>query len=521
MGLVALLPAAALLWAATGASGEAPPSPPQEVPASSRLAVTTFTPADGSTVSGPITWQVNVLGGIPGRVDFAIDRSVMSTQTRSPYLYAGTLGGLDTTTLTNGSHTLTATAYPIRGGPAKSSVTVTVSNQTAAVAPTWSLPPAVSGSAQVGQTLTTSTGSWAGTAPISYAYQWLRCGLNGGNCAAIPGATGKTYVVATADVGSTLRSRVTASNVAGSASAQSAQTAAVVSATVRSTSIYWGAVMDGKDTYTYLYGGSWGNAPWDVNTWSRFESNAGKRVSIVHWSVGKPWDHSFTYWQNTFESVRARGELSLVSMNSGSVALRTIASGAYDSYLRTWAQQAAAYGHPFFVRWDWEMNGNWWSWGTTTSNQNTPADYVAAWRHIHDVFTRAGALNVTRVWCVNWEFTGEVPLEQLYPGDGYVDWTALDGYNTGRQWWMSFSTLFGPTYNHLLKLAPTKPIMVAEIASIETGGSKAGWITDMFSTQLPQSYPKIKAVVWLNWRFYEGGSWWDYEIESSSSAQAA
>jgi beta-mannanase len=237
--------------------------------------------------------------------------------------------------------------------------------------------------------------------------------------------------------------------------------------------------------------------------------------------VGRPWDHDFNYWQSMFESVRARGELSLVDMNSGSVPLRDIANGLYDSSFTSWAQQAKAYGHPFFVRWDWEMNGKWFAWGTTSTNQNTPADYVAAWRHIHDLFAQAGATNVTWVWCVNHEFTGSVPLEQLYPGDGYVDWTSIDGYNQTAGWWQTFSNIFASTYTHLLTLAPAKPIMVAETSSIETSGSKASWITDALSTQLPQNFPQIKALVWMNWRLYQNGTWWDWEIESSASSQAA
>ena len=55
----------------------------------------------------------------------------------------------------------------------------------------------------------------------------------------------------------------------------------------------------------------------------------------------------------------------------------------------------------------------------------------------------------------------------------------------------------------------------------ETLGNKAGWITDAFSTQLPQNFPQIKAVVWFNWRLYQISKWWNYEIESTSSAQQA
>jgi hypothetical protein len=80
-------------------------------------------------------------------------------------------------------------------------------------------PPVVTGTASVGQTLTSSEGTWNSTLPISgYAYQWIRCTPA---CADIPGATGKTYTITEVDRGTTLKSRVTATNTAGSSSAES------------------------------------------------------------------------------------------------------------------------------------------------------------------------------------------------------------------------------------------------------------------------------------------------------------
>ena len=86
--------------------------------------------------------------------------------------------------------------------------------------------PTISGSPEVGQTLTADPGTWSGDTPISYAYQWRRCdtgGLNCGDTAAI----GQTYTLATADAGSTMRVVVTASNAAGQSTTESAATATV------------------------------------------------------------------------------------------------------------------------------------------------------------------------------------------------------------------------------------------------------------------------------------------------------
>jgi len=96
----------------------------------------------------------------------------------------------------------------------------------AKAAPSNTALPSISGSARDGSLLTTSNGSWTGN-PTSYAYQWLRCDSQGGSCAAISGATSKTYTVQTGDVGSRLRSQVTATNATGSGSAQSRPTGTV------------------------------------------------------------------------------------------------------------------------------------------------------------------------------------------------------------------------------------------------------------------------------------------------------
>lgn len=95
------------------------------------------------------------------------------------------------------------------------------------VAPENTAPPEISGTAATGETLVAGTGTWTGTQPISFAFQWQRCDSSGAACASITAATNTTYVVQTADVGNRLRVRVTASNSDGVASALSDATAVV------------------------------------------------------------------------------------------------------------------------------------------------------------------------------------------------------------------------------------------------------------------------------------------------------
>lgn len=88
------------------------------------------------------------------------------------------------------------------------------------------IPPAVSGGASVGSTLTVSNGNWSGS-PTSYAYRWLRCDTAGTSCVGINGAQSASYLVAGADAGARLRAEVTATNAGGATTAQSSATAVI------------------------------------------------------------------------------------------------------------------------------------------------------------------------------------------------------------------------------------------------------------------------------------------------------
>jgi hypothetical protein len=99
------------------------------------------------------------------------------------------------------------------------------------VAPASSSPPTISGAPAVGGTLTANPGTWSGSTPISFQYQWRICDGNGGACRDLAGATASTYKPKEGDIGSTLRIRVIAANGDGSASATSVPTARIVTAT--------------------------------------------------------------------------------------------------------------------------------------------------------------------------------------------------------------------------------------------------------------------------------------------------
>jgi hypothetical protein len=296
-------------------------------------------------------------------------------------------------------------------------------------------------------------------------------------------------------------------------------------------STYWGAYVPG-----------W---PGSQTAVDNFELTAGKRMSIVAW--GAAWWHDGGYIPfdtAAFQTIRDRGSIPLLGwgawdyccgVDQPKFSLASITRGDHDAFLTQWARAAHAWGHPLFLDFNSEMNGWWWPWSEQV-NGNAPGDYVAAWQHVVDLFRREGATNVTWLWCPNIVESATTPLDQLYPGDDYVDWTCMDGYNWGTalgNTWQDPDQVFGTsnyrsggsttfdssTYDLLQQIAPSKPIMIGETAASESGGSKADWITTTYTEALPRRFPAVKAVVWFAWVDTNPGIGWG--IDSSPPTQAA
>jgi hypothetical protein len=292
--------------------------------------------------------------------------------------------------------------------------------------------------------------------------------------------------------------------------------------------LYWGAVI-GKQ----LTGES---PPWDMNALYQFEGLAQKGASLLEFS--SPFADctihpcSYYYFPTlAMETLRTHGTIPVLTWASQSVPvppslkesrfqLSDIIRGTYDEYIRDFATQAREWGHPFFLRFDQEMNGFWFPWNEGI-NGNKRGQFVKAWRHVHDIFTSVGATNATWVWCPNVDFTRKlIPLHSLYPGGRYVDWTCLDGFNWGATQnsggWMSFERVFRSTYRRVLKFAAHKPMMVGETASEERGGSKPAWIRHTLKA-IPKSFPKVRGLIW----FEEDDRGMRWPIESSTASREA
>ena len=269
------------------------------------------------------------------------------------------------------------------------------------------------------------------------------------------------------------------------------------------------------------FGVSMPTVPGDLAPLQSLTASLGRAPTTVMWYAA--WSDVRDFPSAQAAAVDATGAMPVVTWEpwdpargtrQPTYALKRIASGAQDTYVKRWATQAKAYGRPVVLRWAHEMNGSWYPWAAGV-NGGTAADYVAAWRHLRDVFKAAGATNVLWEWSPNVPYAGSTALGSLYPGDAYVDRVALDGYNWSTlqagSSWQSFGQVFGPGVSALQALAPTKPIYVAETASPEVGGDKAAWITDMFAW-LAQ-HPEVRGFTWFDHQKET-----DWRLDSSPAA---
>lgn len=196
-------------------------------------------------------------------------------------------------------------------------------------------------------------------------------------------------------------------------------------------------------------------------------------------------------------------------VNQKDFKLKNILAGKYDSYIKKFFSYLIPLEKRLYLRTMHEMNGNWYPWCGTV-NENSPELYKETYVYIHNL---ASIISFKPKWifCPYVESVPNLPennFANYYPGDYYVDFLGLDGYNWGteRDWsnWKSFEEIFGGAIKQLTDLSD-KPIIISEVATTNRGGNKAKWIEDMFKSV--KEFPNIFALIWFDfkkecdWRF--------------------
>lgn len=250
----------------------------------------------------------------------------------------------------------------------------------------------------------------------------------------------------------------------------------------------------------------------------RYLSQVGRPPALVEWT--QSWSEPLFY-PAQLTAVQRVGAQPVVTWNpvidGRGVSLTDIATGRYDSYLDTSAKASAGAVKPIYVRFAPRMNLPESPFGPNTRG-DSPTTFIAAWQHVVTVFRQAGAENVKWVWGPNIDCSGACPFLNYYPGDAYVDWVSLEGYNYAGVHGLpsqSFTTLFSHSYSDITQLT-TKPLLIVDTASSDVGASKATWLTQTLLTEIPNSFPRIRGVIWLD--EITGARW---IIDSSPSVLSA
>jgi hypothetical protein len=233
-----------------------------------------------------------------------------------------------------------------------------------------------------------------------------------------------------------------------------------------------------------------------------FEKAVGRRFDIVKQYA--EWKPGVLFPNSADEALAGRGQRTLdVSWNATTfgagrhqISYASIASGAWDaSVIRPEALRLKAFRHRIFIDFDHEFDSH------TQAGKGSPAQYVAAYRHIHRVMHAMGVRNV--IW--TWVSTGDVDHaardRASYPGSRYVDWIGYDPYNwygcrphSHRSGSHSPRYVFGRYYHwvrhqHAMR---HKPMMLAEYASAE-GPAQGRWYAHV--ARALRQLPRIKAVM--------------------------
>ena len=224
----------------------------------------------------------------------------------------------------------------------------------------------------------------------------------------------------------------------------------------------------------------------------------------------------YSGWYERFRSAFAvqvsdSGAVPFIQIDPSGISLAAIASGAFDTFLKTFATDVASYGartgRGVIVGFGHEMNGYWYSW---SHRHTSPAVFVAAWRHVVTVFRQQGADDVTWLWTVNIIATHQGILSPApwWPGSSYVTWVGIDGYYLKPSW--TFASLFGPTIRAVRTLT-LDPILISETGVAPAAGKPAK-IADLFAG--------VRAYGLLGLVFFDAKGVQDWRLNSPAAVAA-
>jgi cellulose synthase/poly-beta-1,6-N-acetylglucosamine synthase-like glycosyltransferase len=202
-------------------------------------------------------------------------------------------------------------------------------------------------------------------------------------------------------------------------------------------------------------------------------------------------------WQNLFNSNK-----NLKANDQEKKVFSRITSGYYDNYLERFSKQLAAINRPVYLRFAHEADNPFYPWSAT--GNNTPDEFKAAWRYVHNYFIKNRAYNVIWVWNP-WKPNA---VDDHFPGNNYVDWIGVTNLNYGTREggrkWYSMEQLYTPFHNNPI-FKSGLPVMLAEMGSLPSEGHQREWLTNGFKS-IKNKFSEIKGFVLFNNGFDKNAS---------------
>lgn len=235
------------------------------------------------------------------------------------------------------------------------------------------------------------------------------------------------------------------------------------------------------------------NEPWPVDPHFELEAElGGTTLPVASW---------FQEWGGHWPGVAAdtlalRGGYDiLMCWEAHGVSFADILSGAWDAQIEEYVAAASTYPGNVVLRPFHESNGQWYDWAPSSGRGfvTDAEQWVRAWRHVVRVARGTGTTNVSFLWCMNTRDVGSIAMEDLWPGEDFVDLVGLDGYNRGGS--ALFTQVLEHGYERVTRLDRNHDFWVGE-----TGISAGNPVHSSFyrSAYTTKAFPRMTTVCWFD-----------------------
>ncbi|WP_282074673.1 glycosyltransferase [Maribacter aquivivus] len=232
------------------------------------------------------------------------------------------------------------------------------------------------------------------------------------------------------------------------------------------------------DIVSHYY--AWSNDADTFSKWSLIEETIDKgKIPMITW---EPWTNSFQVSD------------SILELKANRKVFKNIVEGNFDEYLIDTAKKIKTLKSPILLRFAHEFDNPAYPW--SLSGDNTPEEFINAWRYVVRLFREQSADNIYWVWNP-WHSSA---IQSYFPGDDYVDWVGVDILNYEKLnkdgVGYSFKELYA-SFHDKLKSVTEKPVIIAEFGTLNDSVSKNKWVHNAFES-IEKDFKEIKGLVLFN-----------------------